>query len=344
MKAAVLRSGQLVVDNFAEPIPGPGEVLVAVRACGICGSDLHFVQHGADFLRLSSEMNGVTRRAPVDLGRDVHMGHEFCAEVLESGPGTAGPKPGTLVTSMPMLIRNGERQSLSFSNTVAGAYGERMVLSNELLVTVPSGIDVSHAAMTEPLAVGLHAVNRSGIAQGQAAVIIGCGAVGLTLIACLKTKGISPIIASDYSAARRAAALAMGADIVVNPADEDLIEVWNNHDGRQPLVVFEAVGIPGIINATMRDVPRETKIVVVGLCMQSDTFQPVYGVLKELTIQFVVTYTGEEFEQAMRLIAEGTVDVAPMITGHVGLDGIAQAFTDLSQPELHTKIVVTPNS
>lgn len=343
MRAAVLRAGQLVVDNFAEPIPGPGEVLVAVRACGICGSDLHFVQHGADFLRLSSEMNGVTRRAPVDLGRDVHMGHEFCAEVLESGPGTVGPQPGTLVTSMPMLVRNGERQSLSFSNTVAGAYGERMVLSNELLVTVPSGIDVSHAAMTEPLAVGLHAVNRSGIAKGQAAAIIGCGAVGLTVIACLKTKGISPIIASDYSAARRAAALAMGADIVVNPADEDLIEVWNKNDGRQPLVVFEAVGVPGIINATMRDVPRETKIVVVGLCMESDTIQPVYGVLKELTIQFVVTYTGEEFEQAMHLIADGTVDVAPMITGHVGLSGIAQAFTDLSQPELHTKIVVTPN-
>ena len=343
MRAAVLRAGQLVVDNFAEPIPGPGEVLVAVRACGICGSDLHFVQHGADFLRLSGEMNGVTRRAPVDLGRDVHMGHEFCAEVLESGPGTVGPKPGTLVTSMPMLVRNGERQSLSFSNTVAGAYGERMVLSNELLVTVPSGIDVSHAAMTEPLAVGLHAVNRSGIAKGQAAAIIGCGAVGLTVIACLKTKGISPIIASDYSAARRAAALAMGADIVVNPADEDLIEVWNKNDGRQPLVVFEAVGVPGIINATMRDVPRETKIVVVGLCMESDTIQPVYGVLKELTIQFVVTYTGEEFEQAMHLIADGTVDVAPMITGHVGLSGIAQAFTDLSQPELHTKIVVTPN-
>jgi 2-desacetyl-2-hydroxyethyl bacteriochlorophyllide A dehydrogenase len=344
MKAAVLRSGQLVVDTFAEPVPGPGEVLVAVHACGICGSDLHFVQHGADFLRLSSEMNGVTRRTPVDLGRDVHMGHEFCAEVLELGPDTAGPKPGTLVTSMPMLIRNGERQSLSFSNSAAGAYGERMVLSNELLVVVPAGTNASHAAMTEPLAVGLHAVNRSGIEKGQAAAIIGCGAVGLTVIACLKTKGISPIIASDYSAARRAAALAMGADIVVNPADDDLIEAWNKHDGRQPLVVFEAVGVPGIINATMRDVPRDTKIVVVGLCMQPDTIQPVYGVLKELTIQFVVTYTGEEFEQAMRLIAEGTVDVAPMITGHVGLDGIAQAFTDLSQPELHTKIVVTPNA
>ncbi|MEI6744158.1 MAG: alcohol dehydrogenase catalytic domain-containing protein, partial [bacterium] len=83
MKAAVLRSGHMVVDDFAEPVPGEGEVLVAVHACGICGSDLHFVHHGANFLALSSEMNGVTKRPPVDLSRDVHMGHEFCAEVLE---------------------------------------------------------------------------------------------------------------------------------------------------------------------------------------------------------------------------------------------------------------------
>ena len=107
MKAAVLRSGHMVVDTFAEPVPGEGEVLVAVHACGICGSDLHFVHHGANFLALSSEMNGVTKRPPVDLSRDVHMGHEFCAEVLEWGPRTTGPKPGTLVTSMPVLVRNG---------------------------------------------------------------------------------------------------------------------------------------------------------------------------------------------------------------------------------------------
>jgi threonine dehydrogenase-like Zn-dependent dehydrogenase len=76
--------------------------------------------------------------------------------------------------------------------------------------------------------------------------------------------------------------------------------------------------------------------------MEPDTFQPVFGVLKELTLQFVVTYSPQEFEQAMHLIAEGTIDVSPMVTGQVGLDGIAQAFTDLSQPERHTKIMVMP--
>jgi threonine dehydrogenase-like Zn-dependent dehydrogenase len=320
MKAAVLRSGHMVVDTFSEPVPGEGEVLVAVHACGICGSDLHFVHHGANFLALTSEMNGVTKRPPVDLTCDVHMGHEFCAEVLEWGPRTTGPKPGTLVTSMPVLIRNGERQSLSFSNSVAGAYGERMVLSNELLVPVPTGVTAVNAALTEPLAVGLHAVNASGIKQGQSAVVI----------------------ASDYSPARRAIAAQMGADLVVDPREEDVVSAWQQHDGKQPLVVFEAVGVPGLINTVMRDVPRETKIVVVGLCMEPDTFQPVFGVLKELTLQFVVTYSPQEFEQAMHLIAEGTINVSPMVTGQVGLNDIAQAFSDLSQADQHTKIMVMP--
>jgi 2-desacetyl-2-hydroxyethyl bacteriochlorophyllide A dehydrogenase len=229
---------------------------------------------------------------------------------------------------MPVLVRNGERQSLSFSNSVAGAYGERMVLSNELLVPVPTGVTAVNAALTEPLAVGLHAVNASGIKQGQSAVVIGCGPVGLTLIACLKNIGVSPVIASDYSPARRAIAAQMGADLVVDPREED--------------VVFEAVGVPGLINTVMRDVPRETKIVVVGLCMEPDTFQPVFGVLKELTLQFVVTYSPQEFEQAMHLIAEGAIDVSPMVTGQVGLNDIAQAFSDLSQADQHTKIMVMP--
>ena len=134
----------------------------------------------------------------------------------------------------------------------------------------------------------------------------------------------------------------MGADLVVDPAQQDVVSAWQRHDGKQPLVVFEAVGVPGLINTVMRDVPRETKIVVVGLCMEPDTFQPVFGVLKELTLQFVVTYSPQEFEQAMHLIAEGTIDVSPMVTGQVGLNEIAQAFKDLSQPDQHTKIMVMP--
>lgn len=341
MKAAVLRQGRLLVESVDEPRPAEGEVLVAVKACGICGSDLHFVDHGADFLRLSSEAYGLAKPT-VDLSRDVRMGHEFSAEVIESGPNTAGPKPGTIVTSMPVLIRGGNRLSLSFSNTEAGAYGERMVLSNDVLVAAPSGADTDRIALTEPLAVGLHAVNKSGVEKGTTALIIGCGPVGLTVIGCLKARGIGPIIASDFSAARRATALAMGADVVVDPATTDLFDTWRATNSQQPMMIFEAVGARGLINDAMRRVPRDTKIVVVGLCMQTDSFEPTYGVLKELTLQFVVTYTPGEFRDAMHLIADGTVDVSPMITGRVGLDGIAEAFRELGAPDTHTKILVVP--
>lgn len=343
MRAAVLRQGQMVVDEFPEPVPGPGEVLVAVRACGICGSDLHFVKHGAEFLALSAEMGGVARRRPVVLSADVHMGHEFCAEVLAAGPDTAAPRAGTLVTSMPFTVNAaGARQSLSFTNDLAGGYGERMVLSASLVVDVPPGIDPHLAALTEPLAVGLHAVNRSGITPGDAAVVLGCGPVGLTVIAGLRRAGIEPIIAADFSAARRATAAAMGAHVVVDPREEDAISAWRRVEGRRPLVVFEAVGVPGMINAALRDAPVGARIVVVGLCMQPDVIQPVFGVLKELTLQFVVTYTADEFVGALRSIAEGEIDLAPLITGVVGLDDIAQAFDDLASPDLHTKIIVEP--
>lgn len=341
MRAAVLRGGRLVVDNVDEPTPGEGEVLVAVKACGICGSDLHFVDHGADFLRLTSEAYGGV--APtVDLSRDVRMGHEFSAEVIDCGPRSDGPKPGTIVTSMPILMRGGRRISLSFSNSEAAAYGERMVLSSDVLVAAPSGCDADAIALTEPLAVGLHAVNKSGIARGTTALVAGCGPVGLTIIACLKAQGIGPIIASDYSATRRATATAMGADIVVDPSTDDLFAAWRREGGSQPVVMFEAVGVPGLINTAMREMPRDGKIVVVGLCMQTDHFEPTYGVVKELTLQFVVTYSPQEFRDAMHLIADGTVDLAPMITGRVALDDITTAFSDLSKPGAHTKILVKP--
>lgn len=324
-----------------EPTPREDEVLVGVKACGICGSDLHFVDHGADFLRLSSEAFG-TSVYSVDLARDVRMGHEFSAEVIAAGPNTQGPKPGTLVTSMPLLMRGGNRVSLSFSNSEAGAYGERMVLSNDVLVTAPSDCDPDALALTEPLAVGLHAVNKSGIEKGTTALVAGCGPVGLTVIACLKARGIGPIIASDFSAARRATAVAMGADVVVDAADDDLFDAWRRAGARQPVVMFEAVGVPGLINAAMRAMPRDGKIVVVGLCMQTDRFEPTYGVLKELSLQFVVTYTPAEFREAMHLIADGVVDVGPMITGRVDLNDIAGAFAELARPDVHTKILVKP--
>jgi threonine dehydrogenase-like Zn-dependent dehydrogenase len=339
MRAAVLRGGAIVVDDVPDPIPAFGQVLVRTLACGICGSDLHFVKHGRRLAELTSEAG---LDVELDFDRDIFMGHEFSAEVLEVGPDTLALPAGTVVTSMPGMITLEGPKNLAYSNDYPAGYGERMLLSAPLLLEVPNGLDPAHAAMTEPMAVGWHAVNRSGVGPGSAALVVGCGPVGLAVIAALRMHGIEPIVAADFSAVRRSLASVMGAHEAVDPGREPAIEAWRRIDGRHPLVVFEAVGVPGILDAVMRDAPANSRIVVVGVCMEPDTVQPAYGILKELSIQFALGYDPSEFSETLRAIAEGRLDASPLITGTVDLDGVPEAFEALARPDAHAKIVVSP--
>ncbi|RAV15089.1 alcohol dehydrogenase [Mycolicibacterium sp. GF69] len=339
MRAAVLRDGRMVVpDDVVEPVPLQGQVLVAVNACGICGSDLHFAKHGAEMVRLTREVTGlpVEGGLPVDLADDVYMGHEFSAEVLEAGPDTDAPPAGTIVTSLPVLLSPKGFEPILSSNTVLGGYAERMLLSAPLLLRVPNGLDPRHAALTEPMAVGLHAVNKSAIAPDEAALVIGCGPIGIAIIAALRSKGVESIAAADFSATRRGLATTMGADMTLDPAQ------GSPFDTVKPAVIFEAVGVPGIINDVMRRAPLGSRLVVAGVCMQSDTVIPLFGIAKEINVQFVNSYDHNEFAESLRAIADGLIDVSPLITGEVGLDGVAAAFDDLADPDTHCKIMVTP--
>ena len=340
MRAAVLRDGRMVYrDDVAEPVPGPGQVLVGVKACGICGSDLHFAKHGEKVLALSAEMHGMPGgggRTRLDLSADVFLGHEFSAEVIEAGPDTEAPAPGTVVTSLPVLLSAAGVEPIFSSNTTIGGYSERMLLSALLLLKVPNGLDARHAALTEPMAVGLHAVNKSAIQPGETALVLGCGPIGIAIIAALRNRGVETIVASDYSLRRRALAEAMGAHRTVDPAE------GSPFDSTKPTVVFEAVGVPGIINDVLRRAPVHTRLVVAGVCMEPDTVVPFYGAPKEISVQFVFAYDPTEFADSLRAIAEGEIDVAPVITGEVGLDGVGAAFDELAKPDEHCKILVTP--
>jgi threonine dehydrogenase-like Zn-dependent dehydrogenase len=348
MRAVALKSGEIYVnDDVREPEPQFGQVLVQVKACGICGSDLHFAKHGQAMMDLTKEMKGmpaldVSGGPGLDLSRVVWMGHEIAAEVLEYGPGTEGPKPGTMVTALPILLGPSGIEPIVYSNTTHGGYGERMLLSAALLNEIPNGLDVRHAALTEPMAVGLHGVNKSGIKPGEGALVLGCGPVGLAVIGALRLKGVETIVAADFSSARRALATAMGATEVVDPAVEPSFDAWQRAGGAKPLVVFEAIGVPGIIDGVLRDAPHGTRLVVVGVCMEHDRINPFFGISKEINIQFVLGYDPMEFVGTLRSIAEGELDVAPLITGEVSLDGTAQAFEDLGNPDAHCKILVTP--
>jgi 2-desacetyl-2-hydroxyethyl bacteriochlorophyllide A dehydrogenase len=339
MRASVLRNGRMVLrDDVPEPVPGPGQVLAEVKACGICGSDLHFAKHGANVLKVSEEMSGLSLGdVKVDLSNDVFMGHEFSAEILEAGPDTDAPKPGTVVTSIPVLLSATGFEPIIYSNTMIGGYADRMLLSAPLLLPVPNGLDPRYAALTEPMAVGLHAVNKSAIQPGEVALVLGCGPIGIAIIAALRHRGVENIVASDFSPKRRNLAETMGAHAVVDPAQ------GSPFDSTKPAVVFEAVGVPGIINDVMRRAPMGSRLVVAGVCMEPDTVLPFFGTAKEISVQFVFAYDPQEFADTLRAIAEGDIDVAPVITGEVGLDGVGAAFDELAHPDAHCKILVTPS-
>ena len=357
MRAAVMRKGRIEVGEVPEPSPGQGEVLVRTLACGICGSDLHVLQHTHRFAEASGGIGGNN----IDPDRDLVMGHEFCAEVLDYGPGASRKfSPGTRVCSMPVLIRPPEAKSVGYSHEFPGGYGERMVLSEALLLPVPNGLSTEHAALTEPMAVGLHAVRMARLTPADVPLVIGCGPVGLAVIAALKLSGAAPVVAADFSPARRKLAEQVGADIVIDPGQHSPYASWadaarasaqgltapvNPLTGVRTLppgVFFECVGVPGVIDELMRAAPPQSRIIVAGVCMENDSIRPIFGINKELNVHFVLGYTPDEFARTLRALAEGEVDVAPMVTGTTGVEGVGDAFRTLANPEAHAKILVEP--
>jgi threonine dehydrogenase-like Zn-dependent dehydrogenase len=285
-------------------------------ACGICGSDLHAAQLAAKNPDAAPYGGGEGPRV---------MGHEFSAEVLAVGPDVTGFTAGDVVVSL-----------------AAGGYADRAVVSAAASFTVPAGLDPRHAAFTEPMAVGEHAVNLAGIATGEAAVVYGCGPIGLACIASLTRRGIGPVVAADFSAKRREVAEKLGATLVVDPGVEPAIEAWRRVDGARRLHLFEAVGVPGMIDQAMTDAPRRSRITVVGACMEPDTIHPLTALSKELSLQFCFAYDFTEVSDTLDAIAAGEIDVASLITGSVGLDEVAWAFETLAHPGDHVKLLVVP--
>jgi threonine dehydrogenase-like Zn-dependent dehydrogenase len=378
MRAVVCRAAELTVEDVPEPVPARGQLLLQVLRCGICGSDLHARRHADALADITAEVgyDGIFRAAD-----PVVLGHEFCGEVLE---GSRRFRPGTRVVAFPLLRAGGAIHPTGLSPSAPGGYAERLLVEESLAFAVPDGLPTEFAALTEPMAVGLHAVRRSGIGRGQVAVVIGCGPVGLAVICMLKAKGVRTVVASDPSPGRRALATACGADVVVDPAEEspfgrpagaghltdapavfELAVATMEKLRRLPLVpwetvwraaervgaatprhpvVFECVGVPGLLDRLLADAPIYSRVVVVGVCMQPDRIRPAMAINKEIDLRFVLGYTPIEFRDALHLLADSKVPAAPVVTGVVGLEGVDRAFNALADPEAHAKVLIDPSS
>jgi len=252
MRAAVMRNWSLRVDDIPEPVAGAGQALAQVLACGICGSDLHLLVHGEESRRLTEEMNEESSAgAPPDPTRpvmfrpdaDMVMGHEYCCEILDIGPGVSNLVPGDIVVSFPVTFDEQGVHGVGFSNKYPGGYAERIVVNEMMSIKVPNGLSPDLAAMTEPLAVGVHAVEKSRIVQGDAALVLGLGPVGLACIAELKMRGIGPIIGADFSPRRQALAEHLGADVVVDYTSADFVAASLEATGGAGVdVVLDVIG------------------------------------------------------------------------------------------------------
>jgi threonine dehydrogenase-like Zn-dependent dehydrogenase len=378
MKAVVCEQAQLEVAELDDPRPAEGQVLLDVLRCGICGSDLHARVH------CDQQADVLVEAGYEDFMRAdqrVVLGHEFTGAVLEYGPGTRRKvATGTPVVALPWRRRGEEVHLTGLSRHAPGAYAERILVEEPLMLPVPNGLSPELAALTEPMAIGRHAVQRAEVRRRDVAVVVGCGPVGLSVVCMLKAKGVRTEVASDFSAGRRRLATACGADVVVDPAQGSPFDgdhghlrtitgavdlamgvmdklsrlpagwhhVWRGMEaaGLKPKrpVVFECVGVPGVIDGLISSAPLMSRVVVVGVCMDADRFRPAMAIAKEIDLRFVLGYTPLEFRDTLHMLAEGKVDVAPLVTGTVGLSGVAGAFEALADPDAHAKVLIDPRS
>jgi threonine dehydrogenase-like Zn-dependent dehydrogenase len=310
------------------------QVLARVRACGICGSDLHVARYADDMIAASRGADPAGWSA-MDLGRGVVMGHEFVAEVVEAGPGAEAWATGTRVTSVPVLPDAASPrgvQSIGYSSTYPGAYGEYVLMGAPLLLRVPENVPDRVAATTEPCAVGLHAVREARMQPGERALVMGAGPIGLMTLLWLKEQGVAQVAVSEYAAPRRELAARLGADLVIDPAAEG-VAARLAEAGGPPAVVFECVGVEGTLQQAMELVERRGRVVVVGVCMPEDRIRPMTGINKHLTVQFVLGYTPEEFRETLEALGTGRVDPSVLVTRTVTLDELPAAFRSLSDPK-----------
>jgi threonine dehydrogenase-like Zn-dependent dehydrogenase len=379
MKAVTCQNSKLELVEQPDPEPGPGQVVLNVLGCGICGSDLHVRYHADAEADVLAEIgyDGFMRS-----GQPVVLGHEFVGEVAGYGPRTRKKiAAGTPVVAVPLTRRAGGTHATGLSAAAPGGYAEQVVVEESLMFAVPNGLSPRLAVLTEPLAVGWHAVRRAEVKKSDVAIVIGCGPVGLAVICMLKAHGVATVVASDFSAGRRQLATACGADVVVDPGSESPYQatpdrfltslpaavglaigtmeklrplrvpwqaVWRVGErlGGKPKhpVIFECVGVPGILDGIIASAPLYSRVVVAGVCMEPDTIRPMMAVNKEIDLRFVMGYTPLEFADTLRMLAEGKVRAAPIATGTVGLPGVEAAFDRLAAPGIHAKIVIEPAS
>jgi 2-desacetyl-2-hydroxyethyl bacteriochlorophyllide A dehydrogenase len=334
MRAAIFSgAGQpLRVDTVPDPVPGPGEVVLKVGACGICGTDL-----------LMTSGHGALQAAAGDV-----LGHEFAGEVIGIGPGCKRLRIGQRVTAMPVVgcghcptcIR-GEPKWCLQRRSMQGGYAEYLRTGENACSILPANLSLEDGALVEPLAVGLHGVAVAQMPVGARVLIIGAGPVGMAVAFWARRLGASRIAMTASSTRRAELALRLGASVFVTPSP-DAVGAVNEALGGAPDIVFECVGAEGMLDHCVRHARPLGTVVVLGCCSVPDPFLPMTALFKETRMLFAALYSMHEFETCIDALSGGAMEARAMITDRVSLDEAPAAFEALRERTHQCKVLIEP--
>ena len=334
MKAAVVRQNDIRVEDVPKPQAGPGEVIIEVKYCGVCGSDVH-------------------RFAAGGFPDGAILGHEPYGVVAEVGKGVTEWRGGERVVAIAYdpcrqcrWCRQGEYQLCLNKYWIGlganpGGFAEYVKARSVMLLHVPDEVTDRAAALTEPLAVALHAVRTAHINLGDTAVVIGAGPIGLLVTQCLRVAGARAIGVVEIAPGRAQLAARLGADKVFTPGSDDWVAEVTRSLAAEPDVVFECAGAVQTLQDAAELVRPRGKIMLVGVSLEPVPIIPMVWGLKEAELKACIAYRNE-FPLALELLAKNRIDVTSLISDVISLEDAGQTVKDLQKPHDQIKVLVEP--
>jgi len=318
-------------ETLPDPTPGEGDVVVHVGRCGICGSDLH-----------------MTEDATYGCKHGDVLGHEFAGEVVGLGKGVDTLKTGDLVSVIPLMscgkcehCRKGEVQWCDNFGLQGGGYAEYALTRPNQCIKLPGDVSLADGAIIEPLAVALHGVNLSGMRTGDKVLVLGAGPIGLAVAFWAKRLGAGKVAVQDIALHQQDRALEMGADyFVVDPKDP--VGSAEQALGGKADIVFECVGIPGLIAQAVDQLRNRGTILLLGLCTRPDTFNSFAMLSKEVKLVTSAFFTVQEYQAALDALEEGAMEPRLLVTDTITLADTPQVFESLKHRTSQCKVLIAP--
>jgi len=333
MRAAVMQGihQPLSCVSVPDPTPADDELVVEVARCGICGSDLHIVDDPS-----------------FGKGAGYILGHEFAGEVVASGRSVRGVSIGDRVSIIPLqscgscaTCLAGEVAWCERFGLQGGGYAEFAVTRPNQCIKLPDSLSLADGAIIEPLAVALHGIHMSGLKSGDSVLILGAGPIGLAVAFWARRAGASRVVVQDIADFQRARALAMGAhDFVVEPADP-VGSAERAMRGKAD-IVFECVGIPGLIDQAVKQVRNRGTVLLLGLCTRPDTFNSFAMLSKEVRLITSAFFTRNEYIEALQALEAGAVEPRELVTGTISLEETPDVFETLRRRTDQCKVLIHP--